>query len=163
MNKRNDKLMIAGAVLLLAGLAMSMQGAEMSAPMMGRWTSGRVSMIQYQDAWTGAYKPPSGSHFAYEFRPDGTYTFIGLMQSTIYNCTTSMFSQETGTYEFENGIVSLHPRKNPYRMTNNCAPSSNREAPGKLIERAYRVQVSGNRLELVGKDNSVQAFQRSTD
>ncbi len=76
-----------------------------------------------------------------------------------------MFSQENGTYDMDNnGFVSLHPQTNPYRMTNNCAPSSNREAPGKLVERMYRYQVSGNRLELIGpNNNSVQAFQRSAD
>jgi hypothetical protein len=130
----------------------------------GRWTTGRVSMIQYRDAWTGAYKPPSGSHFAYEFRPDGTYSFIGLMQSTVYNCTTSMFSNETGTYEVNGGSVTMHPQKNPYRMTYSCAPSSNREAPGKLIEKSYRYQVNGGKLELISpNDSSVQSFQRSAE
>lgn len=148
-----------------AVLASQAQGSEVASPVLGKWTSGRISMIQYKDAYTGVYKPPSGSHFAYEFRPDGTYTFIGLMQNTMYNCTTAMFSQETGTYEVNGDSVALHPQKNPYRMTNNCAPSSNREAPGKLIERTYRYKVSGNgRLELISpQDASVQAFQRSAE
>ncbi len=131
----------------------------------GRWTSGRLSMIQYKDSYTGVFKPPSGSHFAYEFRPDGTYTFIGLMQTTMYNCTTSMFSQETGTYEADGLQVSLRPQKNPYQMRYSCAPSSNREAPGKLLNRTYQYRVSsGGKLEVVSpQDNSVQTFQRSAE
>lgn len=44
-------------------------------------------------------KPPSGNHFAYKFRPDGTYVFTGLTQSALYNCTSSMFGEESGMYE----------------------------------------------------------------
>lgn len=147
----------------VAGLASQAQGAE---PITGKWTSGRLSMIQYKDAYTGVSRPPSGTHFAYEFRPDGSYTFIGMMQNTLYNCTTSLFSQETGVYNTDGDTVQLHPQKNPFRMTNTCAPSSNREGPGKLTDRTYRFRVTGNngRLELISpQDASVQAFTRSAE
>jgi hypothetical protein len=129
----------------------------------GRWTTGRISMIQYKDAYTGVYKPPSGSHFAYEFNHDGTYTFAGLMQSTMYSCTTATFSLELGTYEFSNGAVTLHPKSNPYKMTNSCAPSSNREAAGKLIDRTYNVRIDGAKLELSSDRSSVQTFTRDAN
>ena len=62
--------------------------------------------------------------------------------------------------------MSLRPEKNPYKMTNSCAPSSNREAPGKLINKTYRVRITqdGNneRLELSdGSGASPQVFTRS--
>ena len=99
-----------------------------------------------------------------EFRNDGTYTFIGLMQTTVYNCTTSVFSQETGTYEMTGSEVSMHPQKNPYQMRYSCYPNSNKEAPGKLIERTYRYRVAGGKLELMGAgDSGPQTFQRSAD
>jgi hypothetical protein len=132
---------------------------------LGRWTDGHISSIQYKNAYTGVHAPTNGRSFAYEFKPDGTYSFTGLMQSVMYNCTTAMFSNETGTYTVDGDSVSLHPANNPYRMTNNCAPSSNREAPGKLIERAYRFRVyseSGRRyLEFRGDDGGVQKFGES--
>jgi hypothetical protein len=136
--------------------------AQTSAALRGRWTDGHISSIQYQNAYTGASAPTNGRMFAYEFKADGTYSLTGLMQSVVYNCTTAMFSNETGTYTVEGDAVSLRPQKNPYRMTNNCAPSSNREAPGKLLSRTYRFRIvaeGGRRyLELRGDDGAVQKF-----
>ena len=139
--------------------------AENGGALLGRWTDGHISSIQYQNSVTGANAPTNGRTFAYEFRPDGTYSFTGLMQSVMYNCTTSMFSNETGTYTVEGDTVSLRPEKNPYQMRNSCAPSSNREAPGKLIARSYRFRVDNSSarplLELRGADGSTQRFGSS--
>ena len=131
----------------------------------GRWTDGHVSSIQYRNTYTGVNAPTNGNSFAYEFKSDGTYSFTGLMQSVMYNCTAAMFSNETGTYTVDGDTVSLRPEKNPYRMTNNCAPSSNRESPGKLLNRSYRIRIvteGGRRyLELRGEDQSLQTFAES--
>lgn len=138
--------------------------AEPPANILGRWSTGRVSTIQYRDAYTHAPSPTSGNNFAYEFKADGTYSFTGLMQNTFYNCTTSMFSNETGTYLVEGDSVSLKPEKNPYKMTNSCAPSSNKEAPGKLIPKTYRYRTGqdGNFLKLIltGDDGKSSEFRR---
>ena len=144
--------------------AMAFAAPDDAAPI-GRWANGRVSMIQYQNSVTGAPAPTNGSTFAYEFKSDGTYSFTGLMQSVLYNCTTAMFSNETGKYTVEGNTLSLQPEKNPYRMTNTCAPSSNREAAGKLVPRSYRFRVAQDaavkQLELVGADGAVQKFNLS--
>lgn len=127
----------------------------------GRWTSGRVSTIQYRDAYTGVGAPVSGNYFAFEFRPDGTYTHTGMIQNTLYNCTTTIFGEESGTYEWNDGQLTVRPQKNPFRMTNSCSPASRREAPGKLTERTYRVVVKGSTLQLVNvKDDAVSTFER---
>jgi hypothetical protein len=141
------------------------RAAHGPAGLLGRWSNGHVSSIQYRNTYTGVSAPTNGNTFAYEFQPDGTYSFTGLMQSVMYHCTTATFSNESGTYTLEGDTVSLRPEKNPYRMTNNCAPSSNREAPGKLIGRSYRtrITVEGGRryLELRGEDGAVQKFAES--
>lgn len=146
-------------------LVASPQPAGRSGAPLGRWTDGYISSIQYRNSTTGVGAPTNGRTFSYEFKPDGTYSFTGLVQSVMYNCTTAMFSNETGTYSVNGDSISLRPEKNPYRMTNNCAPSSNREAPGKLIARTYRFRVSvesGRQyLELRGDDGSTQKFGSS--
>ncbi len=128
-------------------------GAAHSPDLVGRWSTSRISSIQYRERATGISAPTSGTTFAYEFRPDGSYSFTGLMQSTSYNCTMATFSNETGTYEVQGDVVALRPEKNPYKMTNSCAPSGNREAPGKLINRSYRVRFTadnaGRKIELI--------------
>lgn len=132
-----------------------------SSALVGKWHDGYISSIQYQDAYTKASAPTNGRRFAWTFNADGTYGFTGLMQNVLYNCTTTMYSEETGRYSVEGNVVSIKPEKNPYKMTNTCAPSSNREAPGKLVERSYQFRVNGNDLELVGGDGSKMVFART--
>lgn len=148
-----------GIFLLLAGAPLAFNASPES--IHGKWHNGRVSSIQYKNAYTNAPAPTNGSSFAWEFREDGTYSFTGLMQSVMYQCTTSVFSNETGKYTVEGDVVSLKPEKNPYKMTNNCAPSSNKEAPGKIIDRSYRFKVDASRLELVASDGGVMTYARS--
>jgi hypothetical protein len=153
-----------GAVLVIAAaFAPAASGAEPQPKnLTGRWYTGRLSNIQYRDSITGVDRPPAGNHFAYEFRPDGTYTFTGTIQSTVYNCTTTMFGEESGAYEVTGVELALHPVKNPFRMTNSCAPSSNRQGPGKLVERSFRFAINGDQLELTSAaDRAVSTFQRA--
>lgn len=149
--------MIKFALATLA-LATTLHAGELT----GRWTNGRISAIQYEDAATGRPAPTNGNHFAYEFRPDGTYSFTGLMQSVMYHCTTRVFSNETGTYTVNGSTLSLRPEKNPYRMTNSCAPNSNRESPGKLVNRTYGFRITAEsgapRLELRDAQGTPQVF-----
>lgn len=131
---------------------------------LGRWSTGRISTIQYENRVTGAPAPTSGNRFAYEFKEDGTYEFTGLMQNTVYHCTNLVFSRETGTYTVEGDTLSLRPQRNPYKMTNNCAPSSNKESEGKLVARSFRFRVVAEdgrqRLDLTNvADGSVSSFR----
>jgi hypothetical protein len=157
------RLLIAAS---LVGVFLTAAFAESAGrALVGRWSTGRISTIQYRDSRTGAPAPTSGTNFAYEFRADGSYTYTGLMQQTFYQCTTSTFSEETGSWTLEGDIVRLRPVKNPYKMTNNCAPSANRESPGKLIGRDYRVRImrdgAREKLEIEPLDKgAVQAFYR---
>jgi hypothetical protein len=152
-----------GALFLL-GISFYAQSACAADPraLLGTWADGHISAIQYRNTYTGVQAPTNGRRFAYEFRPDGTYSFTGLVQSVMYNCTNATFSHESGTYTVDGDAVSLRPVSNPYKMTNNCAPSSNREAPGKLNPRTYRFRISaegGRRyLEFLGADGGVQRF-----
>jgi len=152
-------------VIFFAAALAAAYNANAAGDILGRWSTSRISSIQYQNRVTGIPAPTNGSSFAYEFKPDGTYSFTGLMQSVMYNCTTATFSNETGTYDIHGDVVSLRPEKNPYRMTNSCAPSSNREAPGKLINRSYRFRFTtdsaGRNIELISADGSAQVMKQS--
>jgi hypothetical protein len=146
---------VALTVVCLAGVA---SAAEPT--LVGRWSNSRISTVQYQNRVTGALAPTNGSSFASEFAADGTYSFTGLMQSVMYNCTTALFSNETGRYTIDGETLSLAPEKNPYRMTNNCAPSSNRESAGRLVPRTYRFRIAADKLELTAADGALQTFQK---
>jgi hypothetical protein len=154
--------MIQTRIFLLTALAFAASAAD--API-GRWTTGRISSVQFKNAITAAPAPANGNSFGYEFRPDGTYSFVGFIQSVAYNCTTTISSNETGTYSVQEDQLSLKPESNPYRMTNSCAPSSNREAPGKLFPRTYSFRIltgrPRNTLELRSPEGALQKLTQS--
>lgn len=150
------------ALAALISTAGPVPAASPADALAGRWTSGRISMIQYQDSITGRSAPTNGNAFAYEFHADGSYIFTGLMQNVLYHCTTTLFAVESGAYSFDGRTLSLRPEKNPYKMTNSCAPSSNREGPGKLTNRTYEARIvtgnGGSRLELRDEKGQEQSF-----
>lgn len=75
--------------------------ARVNGQLTGKWASGSVAMTQYHNAYTGAPAPTSGNRFVYEFLPDGTFKFNGLMQITTYGCTSMIYSESNGTYRTE--------------------------------------------------------------
>lgn len=89
--------------------------ASVSAPdakrLTGKWRAGSVAMTQYRNAYTGASAPTSGNTFSYEFRPDGTYQYVGLMQITTYGCSSSVFNEHSGTYRVEGDRLYAQPSK----------------------------------------------------
>lgn len=93
--------------------------------LVGTWTSGSVSMIRYEDAITGAAAPPSGNNSTLTFTSDGTYTNNGLLQTTMYNCTTSLFVMQEGKYSVDGDKVTFKPGKVKTSMKNTCSKSGN--------------------------------------
>ena len=57
----------------------------------GSWSAGSVSGITFQNPLTGSYAPPTGAGERYTISADGRYVYGGLLQTSLYNCTTSLF------------------------------------------------------------------------
>ena len=93
----------------------------------GYWKNGSVGSIQYQNRTTGATKPGRGSMFWYKFLPNGNYEFVGYMEVTMYNCTTTLFNEIKGTYSVDGSTVSLNPSRDFWKNTNSCAASGNKQ------------------------------------
>lgn len=93
----------------------------------GYWKNGGVGTIQYQNRTTGSTKPGRGSLFTYKFTRDGNYEFIGYMESTMYNCTTTLFNQITGKYSVTGSTISLNPTRDSWKSTNSCSASANKQ------------------------------------
>ncbi len=58
----------------------------------GTWKTGSVGSIQYQNQVTGATKSGRGHIFTYKFLANGTYEFVGYMETSMYNCTNTLFN-----------------------------------------------------------------------
>ncbi|MGD9630046.1 MAG: hypothetical protein AB7V18_12455 [Pyrinomonadaceae bacterium] len=116
------------ASIFAAVIAASLhQAIAQTGEIVGSWKNGSVGMIQYENRVTGATKPGRGSIFTYKFLPNGNYEFVGYMETTMYNCTTTLFNQINGKYTVDGSTVYLNPAKDHWRSTNSCAASGNKQ------------------------------------
>lgn len=101
------------------------KGGSVPKQLVGVWTTGSGSTINYQDAITGAYAPPSGSTGELTIKSDGSYSQNGLLQTTLYNCTTSLFVMEEGKASVSGDKITFKPGKVKTSMQDTCRKSSN--------------------------------------
>ena len=94
---------------------------------LGYWKTGSVGSIQYQNRVTGATKSGRGSLFWYKFHANGTYEFVGYMETTMYHCTTTLFNEIKGRYTVDGSTINLNPTRDFWKNTNSCAASANKE------------------------------------
>jgi uncharacterized protein (DUF2141 family) len=109
-----------------------------SNPLVGNWYQGSSSGVDYYNPSTGSWAPPSGSGFRFTFNPDGTYEYSGLMQSSLYNCTMTVFGYETGKYSLQNDILVLTQNVSKMKSQDTCNSDFNYEKDVPL-ETDYRL------------------------
>lgn len=131
-----------------------------AAALAGSWRSSELGMISYQNAITGAQRPGRGTTMQYKFLPGGRFEYNGYLETTMYNCTTTLFNPVAGTYRVEGNRLIIVPKTSKWQQTNNCASSMNKTQPGKLDPETYTFRFSneqgGRRLCLTSsKGNEV--------
>ncbi|HLM54603.1 MAG TPA: hypothetical protein VK422_00645, partial [Pyrinomonadaceae bacterium] len=136
------------------------QAAGAGGDLLGSWRSTEMGMISYQNSITGASRPGRGTTMQYRFMPGGRFEYNGYLETTMYNCTTTLFNPVTGTYRVEGGRLYLSPKTSKWQQRNNCAASMNKEQPGKLDPETYAIRFAeeqgGRRLCLTSsKGNEV--------
>ncbi|HEX8286005.1 MAG TPA: hypothetical protein VF588_21785 [Pyrinomonadaceae bacterium] len=110
--------------------------------LLGAWRSSEIGMIGYQNSVTGATRPGRGTTMQYRFLPGGRYEYNGYLETTMYNCTTTLFNPAAGTYRVEGDRLTLVPKTSKWQQRNNCASSMNKELPGKLDPETYTFRFS---------------------
>jgi hypothetical protein len=102
----------------------------------GTWTNGTTSMLgeKYQNG-TIAFR--NGSTYKYVFYADGRFEFVGLMASTMYGCTTTLFNDKRGKYQISGNRITFIPSKNFWRNQYSCSPASNKERDYTLERETY--------------------------
>ncbi len=115
------------AFLIFVFLVLLTTAYGQSSDIVGEWKNGSVGMIQYQNRTTGSTKPGRGSIFTYRFLANGTYEFVGYMETTMYTCTTTLFNQITGKYRTDGSTLLLDPSRDFWKNTKSCAASSNKQ------------------------------------
>ena len=140
------KLMF-GFVLVL-GIIVS-QGTPTSAQrsVVGYWKTGGLGTINEVNTVTGQTKNRRGNLFSYTFAADGTYTFIGYMESTMFGCTTGLFNEINGRYMVDGTTIFLNPSRDFWKNTYSCFPNSNRsqtkEPTKKSLEFGFKTDEYG--------------------
>lgn len=142
-----------GASVSSVSAGSSVSGGEVG--LVGSWRSSEIGMIGYQNSVTGATRPGRGTTMQYRFLPGGRYEYNGYLESTMYNCTTTLFNPAAGTYSVEGDRLTLVPKTSKWQQRNNCAASMNKELPGKLDPETYSFRFSdeagGRRLCLTSR------------
>lgn len=115
------------AIFLVLVAVQAFSAFAQTGDVVGSWKNGSVGMIQYQNRTTGATKPGRGSIFTYKFNANGTYEFVGYMETTMYNCTTTLFNQVNGRYSVDGATLSLNPSRDLWKSGNSCAASGNKQ------------------------------------
>lgn len=108
-----------------------------SSSLAGSWRTSELGMISYQNTITGASRPGRGLTMQYKFLPGGRFEYNGYMETTMYNCTTTLFNPVAGTYTVEGNRLNIFPKTSKWQQTNNCASSMNKTQPGKLDPESY--------------------------
>jgi hypothetical protein len=109
------------AIILSQGITASAQRS-----VVGYWKTGGLGMNNEVNTVTGETKNRRGKTFSYKFAADGTYTFVGYMESTMFGCTTSLFNEVNGRYLVDGTTIFLKPSRDLWRNMYSCFPNSNR-------------------------------------
>lgn len=158
------KQLFRSLLLVLAIFAQVLSVFAQSSELVGSWKNASVGMIQYQNSTTGATKPGRGSVFSYKFLANGSYEFIGYMETTMYNCTTTLFNEVKGKYAVDGTTVTLNPARDFWKSTNSCYASGNKQQLKTPQESVYEIEFRkddyGNRLLCLTNDKGESCFKR---
>lgn len=162
MKNHTSKLLFLFLTLFIGATATFAQ--EDKSEIIGSWSDSSVGMINYENRTTGALKNGRGSSFTYKFNGNGTFEYIGYMEVTTYNCTTTLFNHKTGKYVIDGSSVTLKPAKDHWKNTNSCAASSNSEKDKTPVVETMEWQARENdngKMELVlDKGKGAMVFRR---
>jgi len=134
------------------------------AELVGEWMARRGSGSSYINPNTGQTSGPNATLDSYKIFADGTYEHSILMQSSLYNCTTTIFGRETGPIVVQGATFTITPRPGTLEHKNNCSPSMNRLEQTTFDPKtlSWRIQRNEYGLELClqQSDGASACYQR---
>lgn len=127
--------------LLMASAAAAQQGAGIPAQLVGKWFNGSASILGEQNMTTGALASKYGSSIGYYIEADGAFIYAGLIKSTMYGCTSSLWNEQRGKISVAADVITFTPSKDYWFSSNSCYPSANREKNKPLETHSYNFEV----------------------
>ena len=129
------------AIFILTAAFVCSAAAQSSSTLVGKWFEGSASILQEQNTVTGAIASRYGSTIGYTFEADGTFRYAGLIKSTMYGCTTTLWNDRRGRYTVAGDVITFKHTKDYWLNTNSCAPSSNKEQNKPLVTKSFNFEV----------------------
>ncbi len=111
------------------------------AELVGSWFEGSTSILQEQNMSNGSVSSRYGSSIGYVIEADGTFRYAGLIKSTLYGCTTTLWNDRRGRVKVEGDTITFTPNKDYWLSTNSCYPSANKEKNKELQATTYNFEV----------------------
>ena len=93
--------------------------------LVGEWLARGGSGSSYYNPRTGQTSAPNATIDSYKIFADGTYEHSLLMQSSLYNCTTTIFGRETGPIVVQGSTFTITPAPGTLDYKSSCSPSLN--------------------------------------
>lgn len=133
--------LFAGFILALLMVTSITAQTRVPAELVGSWFEGSTSILQEQNMTTGALASKYGSSIGYVINADGTFRYAGLIKSTMYGCTTTLWNDRRGRITIEGDRITFTPNKDYWMSTNSCYPSANKEKNKELQAVTYNFEV----------------------
>ena len=118
--------LVLGFVLVLVIIVTLGATASAQRSVVGYWKTSGLGTINEVNTVTGQTQNRRGNMFSYKFAADGTYTFVGYMESTMFGCTTGLFNEINGRYMVDGTTIFLNPSRDLWKSSYSCFPNSNR-------------------------------------
>ena len=124
--------------------------ARVPTELVGEWIARRGSGSSYVNPNTGQTSAPNATIDSYKIFADGTYEHSMLMQSSLYNCTTTILGRETGPISVQGSTFIIKPRPGTLDYKSSCSPSMNslKETTFDPQTYSWRIQRNEYGLEL---------------
>lgn len=108
------------SAIALAAVTLQAQSVSIPSEMVGVWSSSEVRSIMFSDRSNTAFSRPSGATVKYEINADGSYREDTLIQTSMYNCTDTVFAEETGRVRIDGSKLVFEAMGGTLRSTDNC-------------------------------------------
>jgi hypothetical protein len=124
--------------------------ARVPTELVGEWIARRGSGSSYINPNTGQNSAPNATIDSYKIFANGTYEHSMLMQSSLYNCTTTILGRETGPISVQGSTFIITPRPGTLDYKSSCSPSMNslKETTFDPQTYSWRIQRNEYGLEL---------------
>ena len=145
------------------------QGVTVNAQrsVVGYWKTSGLGMINEVNTVTGQTKNNRGKMFSYKFAADGTYTFVGYLESTMFGCATSLFNEINGRYLVDGTTIFLNPSRDLWKNMYSCFPNSNRSQTKvptkKSLEFSFKTDEYGKEFICLNDEGAESCYRREEE